>query len=44
MRFFQHFLFQCYPNYPIGAENIWTHEIPSLSERVSTPIPSARSL
>ena len=35
MRFFQHFLFQCYPHHPIGAENIWTHEIPCLSQKVS---------
>lgn len=33
MRFFQHFLFQCYPHHPIGAENVWTHEIPCLSQK-----------
>ncbi|KAM7206272.1 C6 zinc finger protein [Rhypophila sp. PSN 637] len=33
MRLFQHFLLQCYPHYPIGSENIWTHEIPCLSEK-----------
>ncbi|KAK3387680.1 hypothetical protein B0H63DRAFT_470694 [Podospora didyma] len=33
MRFFQHFLFQCYPHHPIGSENIWTHEIPCLSQK-----------
>jgi len=33
MRFFQHFLFRCYPHHPIGAENIWTHEIPCLSQK-----------
>ncbi|KAK3315318.1 hypothetical protein B0H66DRAFT_565067 [Apodospora peruviana] len=33
MRFFQHFLLQCYPHYPIGAENIWTHEVPCLSQK-----------
>ncbi|KAK5661519.1 hypothetical protein OQA88_11423 [Cercophora sp. LCS_1] len=33
MRFFQHFLFKCYPHHPIGAENIWTHEIPCLSQK-----------
>jgi hypothetical protein len=34
MRFFQHFLMNCYPHHPIGAESIWTHEIPCLSEKV----------
>lgn len=34
MRFFQHFLIHCYPHHPIGAESIWTHEIPCLSEKV----------
>ncbi|OIW27362.1 C6 zinc finger protein [Coniochaeta ligniaria NRRL 30616] len=33
MRFFQHFLINCYPHHPIGAESIWTHEIPCLSEK-----------
>ncbi|KAK4216233.1 C6 zinc finger protein [Rhypophila decipiens] len=33
MRLFQHFLLQCYPHYPIGSENIWTHEIPCLSQK-----------
>ncbi|KAB5585805.1 hypothetical protein GE09DRAFT_1072029 [Coniochaeta sp. 2T2.1] len=33
MRFFQHFLIHCYPHHPIGAEGIWTHEIPCLSEK-----------
>ncbi|KAK3946164.1 C6 zinc finger protein [Diplogelasinospora grovesii] len=33
MRFFQHFLFQCYPHHPIGSENIWTHEVPCLSQK-----------
>ncbi|KAJ9165036.1 C6 zinc finger protein [Coniochaeta hoffmannii] len=33
MRFFQHFLIHCYPHHPIGAESIWTHEIPCLSEK-----------
>ncbi|KAF5526031.1 Sterol uptake control protein 2 [Colletotrichum aenigma] len=32
MRFFQHFMLQCYPHHPIGNENIWTHEIPCLSQ------------
>ncbi|KAI1447509.1 hypothetical protein F5Y02DRAFT_29440 [Annulohypoxylon stygium] len=32
MRFFQHFLFTCFPNHPLGNESIWTHEIPSLSQ------------
>ncbi|KAJ4307141.1 hypothetical protein N0V88_000518 [Collariella sp. IMI 366227] len=26
MRFFQHFLMNCYPHHPIGAEELWTHE------------------
>ncbi|RKU47420.1 hypothetical protein DL546_008379 [Coniochaeta pulveracea] len=33
MRFFQHFLMNCYPHHPIGAESLWTHEIPCLSEK-----------
>ncbi|KAL2185415.1 hypothetical protein L209DRAFT_756548 [Thermothelomyces heterothallicus CBS 203.75] len=33
MRFFQHFLLNCYPHHPIGSEEIWTHEIPCLSEK-----------
>ncbi|KZL65188.1 C6 transcription factor [Colletotrichum tofieldiae] len=32
MRFFQHFMLQCYPHHPIGNENIWTHEVPCLSQ------------
>ncbi|KAH7366861.1 C6 zinc finger protein [Plectosphaerella cucumerina] len=32
MRFFQHFLLRCYPHQPIGNENIWTHEVPCLSQ------------
>ncbi|KAF9878587.1 C6 zinc finger protein [Colletotrichum karsti] len=32
MRFFQHFMLQCYPHQPLGNENIWTHEIPCLSQ------------
>jgi hypothetical protein len=31
MRFFQHFLLDCYPSHPLGNENTWTHEIPCLS-------------
>jgi hypothetical protein len=34
MRFFQHFLVQCYPHHPLGNESIWTHEIPCLSQNV----------
>ncbi|KAK0704984.1 hypothetical protein B0H67DRAFT_366930 [Lasiosphaeris hirsuta] len=33
MRFFQHFLVQCYPHHPIGSENLWLHEVPCLSEK-----------
>ncbi|KAL2138816.1 hypothetical protein VTI28DRAFT_6199 [Corynascus sepedonium] len=33
MRFFQHFLLNCYPHHPIGSEELWTHEIPCLSEK-----------
>ncbi|KAK4146510.1 uncharacterized protein C8A04DRAFT_9792 [Dichotomopilus funicola] len=33
MRFFQHFLMRCYPHHPVGSEDLWTHEIPCLSER-----------
>ncbi|KAH6667667.1 hypothetical protein EV126DRAFT_447134 [Verticillium dahliae] len=32
MRFFQHFLLQCYPHHPLGNENVWTHEVPCLSQ------------
>ncbi|WDK09397.1 C6 transcription factor [Colletotrichum graminicola] len=32
MRFFQHFMLRCYPHHPIGNENIWTHEVPCLSQ------------
>ncbi|WYZ37504.1 hypothetical protein EsH8_II_001010 [Colletotrichum jinshuiense] len=32
MRFFQHFMLQCYPHHPLGNENIWTHEVPCLSQ------------
>jgi hypothetical protein len=31
MRFFQHFLTQCYPHHPLGQEDIWTHEIPCIA-------------
>jgi hypothetical protein len=31
MRFFQHFLTQCYPHHPLGQEEIWTHEIPCIA-------------
>lgn len=37
MRFFQHFLLQCYPSHPLGNEQIWTHEVPCLSQNVSKP-------
>ncbi|KAK4102619.1 hypothetical protein N658DRAFT_495332 [Parathielavia hyrcaniae] len=33
MRFFHHFLTSCYPHHPIGSEELWTHEIPCLSEK-----------
>ncbi|KAG7294310.1 hypothetical protein NEMBOFW57_004381 [Staphylotrichum longicolle] len=33
MRFFQHFLLNCYPHHPIGSEDLWTHEIPCLSQK-----------
>jgi hypothetical protein len=36
MRFFQHFLLNCYPHHPLGSESLWTHEIPSLSEKACT--------
>ncbi|KAH6688349.1 C6 zinc finger protein [Plectosphaerella plurivora] len=32
MRFFQHFLLRGYPHHPVGNENIWTHEVPCLSQ------------
>ncbi|KAH8177968.1 fungal zn(2)-Cys(6) binuclear cluster domain-containing protein [Sarocladium implicatum] len=31
MRFFQHFLTQCYPATPLGQEHVWTHEIPCIA-------------
>ncbi|KAF5963477.1 UPC2-like protein [Fusarium coicis] len=31
MRFFQHFLMQCYPHHPLKQEDIWTHEIPCIA-------------
>ncbi|KAF5616815.1 UPC2-like regulatory protein [Fusarium tjaetaba] len=31
MRFFQHFLTQCYPHHPLKQEDIWTHEIPCIA-------------
>ncbi|KAK6955570.1 hypothetical protein Daesc_003210 [Daldinia eschscholtzii] len=34
MRFFQHFLFTCFPHQPIGNEAVWTHEIPCLAQNV----------
>jgi hypothetical protein len=36
MRFFQHFLLNCYPHHPLGSESLWTHEIPCLSEKAYT--------
>jgi hypothetical protein len=33
MRFFQHFLLQCYPHQPLGNDTIWTHEVPCLSQK-----------
>lgn len=35
MRFFQHFLTQCYPHHPLKQEEIWTHEIPCIAHNVS---------
>ena len=45
MRFFQHFLFQCYPHHPIGSEDLWTNEIPCLSHKASrsTFVPTQHS-
>lgn len=34
MRFFQHFLTQCYPHHPLKQEDIWTHEIPCIAQNV----------
>ncbi|PHH90174.1 hypothetical protein CDD83_4333 [Cordyceps sp. RAO-2017] len=31
MRFFQHFLTQCYPHHPLRQEEVWTHEIPCIA-------------
>ncbi|KYK55704.1 C6 transcription factor [Drechmeria coniospora] len=31
MRFFHHFLTQCYPHHPLKQEEIWTHEIPCIA-------------
>ncbi|KAH6661670.1 hypothetical protein EV126DRAFT_447479 [Verticillium dahliae] len=38
MRFFQHFLLQCYPHHPLGNENVWTHEVPCLSQTETGPL------
>ncbi|KAI0874840.1 hypothetical protein GGS24DRAFT_457940 [Hypoxylon argillaceum] len=32
MRFFQHFLLSCSPHHPLGNAEIWTHEVPCLSQ------------
>lgn len=37
MRFFQHFLTQCYPHHPLKQEEVWTHEIPCIAHNVSPP-------
>lgn len=39
MRFFQHFLLNCYPHHPIGSEDLWLHDIPCLSQKASAPRP-----
>jgi len=31
MRFFQHFLTQCYPHHPLKQEEVWTHEVPCIA-------------
>ncbi|OAA59315.1 C6 transcription factor [Cordyceps fumosorosea ARSEF 2679] len=31
MRFFQHFLTQCYPHHPLKQEEVWTHDIPCIA-------------
>ncbi|SPQ27330.1 4ace3030-7343-43cb-828f-eb6824488e51 [Thermothielavioides terrestris] len=33
MRFFQHFLLNCYPHHPLGSEDLWLHDIPCLSQK-----------
>lgn len=38
MRFFQHFLTQCYPHHPLKQEDIWTHEIPCIAHNVCSPL------
>ncbi|KAM3544630.1 hypothetical protein ARSEF1564_002498 [Beauveria bassiana] len=35
MHFFQHFLLQCRPVYPLGNEQVWKHEVLCLSRHVS---------
>ncbi|KJZ75056.1 hypothetical protein HIM_05542 [Hirsutella minnesotensis 3608] len=35
MRFFQHFLTQCYPHHPLRQEEVWTHEIPCIAHNAS---------
>jgi hypothetical protein len=44
MRFFQHFLMQCYPSHPPANEHIWTHEVPCLSQNVCYFAYNAREL
>lgn len=35
IRLFKYFVKEAYPNHPSGNESVWTHEIPSLSSKVS---------
>ena len=34
MRFFQHFLTACLPRHPLCNEDVWSHEVPCLSQNV----------
>jgi hypothetical protein len=43
MRFFQHFLLNCYPHYPLGSQSMWTHDIPCLSEKAYATQPNPPS-
>lgn len=35
MHFFQHFLLQSHPLYPLGNETVWKHEVLCLAQQVS---------
>jgi hypothetical protein len=34
MQLFHHFLVQAYPTWPVGADTVWTMEIPKVAHKV----------